>query len=420
MLASQHQRVAVSSGHKCGKSFSAAMLALWWFVTRPRANVILTAPSYKQVNGILWKEVKRLYADLAIPLNGVECRKTVTSGIEREDGSLIWGFTSGTDAQNIAGYSGRLLYIGDESAAISDEVMQVLDTVPNGKVFCISNPVYPTGEFHRYFHEETTWKTASLSSEDAALYNHCIDGEYIYPDLANQSWVDACKQNYGEDSWFYRVRVQGKFPLNTTDSVFNVQCINAAMNRDSSWRTVKTSTVNIGVDVARYGDDLTCITVVIGNEQVHLETMRKSSNTEVAEKVFQLVRRYASEGSYDTIRVKVDCSNGGGVYDILDEKVCAFEHLKRKVDMCSVMYQHKSSDPRFKLKRDELIWKCSEWMSTAKLIQSKELKRDCMHIKYKCVEKNMISVSSKDEIRKLTGKSIDFLDALALAVYDLD
>jgi hypothetical protein len=192
------------------------------------------------------------------------------------------------------------------------------------------------------------------------------------------------------------------------------------MNRDSSWRNVKTSTVNIGVDVARYGDDLTCITVVIGNEQVHLETMRKSSNTEVAEKVFQLVRRYASEGAYDIIRVKVDCSNGGGVYDILDEKVCAFEHLKRKVDMCSVMYQHKSSEPRFKLKRDELIWKCSEWMSTAKLIQSKELKRDCMHIKYKCVEKNMISVSSKDEIRKLTGKSIDFLDALALAVYDID
>src|SRR4051794_5852856 len=50
-------RVAIRSGHKIGKSTAFAILALWWVATRPRARVVLTAASYRQVEGILWKEI---------------------------------------------------------------------------------------------------------------------------------------------------------------------------------------------------------------------------------------------------------------------------------------------------------------------------------------------------------------------------
>lgn len=43
-------RVAVRSGHKCGKSMSLVGLSLWWICTRPRGKVAMTAPSADQVS----------------------------------------------------------------------------------------------------------------------------------------------------------------------------------------------------------------------------------------------------------------------------------------------------------------------------------------------------------------------------------
>lgn len=48
-----HPRVAVRSGHKCGKSMSCAGLALWWICTRLRGKVVMTAPSADQVEDVL-------------------------------------------------------------------------------------------------------------------------------------------------------------------------------------------------------------------------------------------------------------------------------------------------------------------------------------------------------------------------------
>src|ERR1051325_3357974 len=57
----EHPRVAVRSGHKCGKTTSAAAIALWWLSTRSRATVVLTSSGGRQVSEILWPEVRRLY-----------------------------------------------------------------------------------------------------------------------------------------------------------------------------------------------------------------------------------------------------------------------------------------------------------------------------------------------------------------------
>ena len=54
-------RIAVRSGHKCGKSMVVAILALWWATTRRRARVVMTAPSARQIRSILWREIQMLY-----------------------------------------------------------------------------------------------------------------------------------------------------------------------------------------------------------------------------------------------------------------------------------------------------------------------------------------------------------------------
>ena len=54
----EHDRIAVRSGNGPGKTWTAAKLGLWFFVTRPKSIVVTTAPTWQQVQRILWKEIR--------------------------------------------------------------------------------------------------------------------------------------------------------------------------------------------------------------------------------------------------------------------------------------------------------------------------------------------------------------------------
>jgi phage terminase large subunit len=49
---------SVKSGHRIGKSTVAAALALWFYATFFEARVVVTAPTSRQVEGILWRELR--------------------------------------------------------------------------------------------------------------------------------------------------------------------------------------------------------------------------------------------------------------------------------------------------------------------------------------------------------------------------
>src|SRR5439155_16514090 len=55
-----HRRVAVRSAQDVGKSRIASRLACWWIDTHPvgDAFVVTTAPSFKQVQAVLWREMR--------------------------------------------------------------------------------------------------------------------------------------------------------------------------------------------------------------------------------------------------------------------------------------------------------------------------------------------------------------------------
>src|SRR5215831_7226662 len=57
-----HDRVAVCSGHKVSKSHSAAGIALWFYCSFKDARVVLTSTTARQVDQILWRELRMLRA----------------------------------------------------------------------------------------------------------------------------------------------------------------------------------------------------------------------------------------------------------------------------------------------------------------------------------------------------------------------
>lgn len=88
-----HKRTTVAAAHSVGKSAIASVLACWWIAVHPpgEAIVITTAPTYRQVNAILWEEMRkhhRVAEERGFPLPG----KITGSDVWKLDNGQIVGF----------------------------------------------------------------------------------------------------------------------------------------------------------------------------------------------------------------------------------------------------------------------------------------------------------------------------------------
>ena len=54
----RYPRTAVKACHASGKTFTAAEVVLWWITCRPEAVAVTTAPTWTQVERLLWGEIR--------------------------------------------------------------------------------------------------------------------------------------------------------------------------------------------------------------------------------------------------------------------------------------------------------------------------------------------------------------------------
>ncbi len=93
--------MAVKSGNGLGKGFSAAVAILWFLVCHEPAVVLSTAPIFRQVRHVLWREVHRLYLKGKYSLGGklLETRLEMDGerfalGLSADSGDEFQGFHS--------------------------------------------------------------------------------------------------------------------------------------------------------------------------------------------------------------------------------------------------------------------------------------------------------------------------------------
>src|SRR3972149_805832 len=65
-----YPKTTVRSGQGIGKTFIASLIFLWFILTHKNSVVITTAPSFRQVEEILWREIHRQYNNAQVPLGG--------------------------------------------------------------------------------------------------------------------------------------------------------------------------------------------------------------------------------------------------------------------------------------------------------------------------------------------------------------
>ena len=163
----RYTRTAVKACHGIGKTFTLAVVTLWWLARYPDGIVLTTSPTQRQVRTQLWFEIHRLARSAQVPYPKI---KTTELKFRGENNYAI-GFSTDRGA-NFQGYHGNhVLIIADEAPGLEAGVFDAIaGTMAGGKVHIVmaGNPTVPAGAFYDAFTKDRgLWNCFSLSAFDS-------------------------------------------------------------------------------------------------------------------------------------------------------------------------------------------------------------------------------------------------------------
>jgi hypothetical protein len=402
-----HDRVAVKSGHSCGKDFLGPRLGLWYWITHFPAIVITTGPTDRQVQQIVWGELRTAIRKSKFPIGGNLMPAASRLSDPEEPKHYMLGFTA-NDPSAFQGYHEKnVLVIVTEAQGINPLMwpgIESLMTAPNAKLLLLGNAIYePGSEFYEVFTRKADhYACITLDSEKSS---HC-SAERI------QEW----KEIYGEDSPYYLARVKGIFPTDASDGLIPLGWITRAQERfqasdaarqSRDWHEDPEPLIRtLGVDVARYGTDHTIFYEGRGNRFTCAIDRRGQNLMETAGSIAGFI-----SGGIPAPHVRVDDTGlGGGVTDRLQEqgfRVTAMNFGGKAQD--DLHFANAKTEGYFNLR--ERFRTGTIEIDPADVV----LVRDLSVIKMKQLSNGQDKIEDKSEQRRKLGYSPDRADALMLA-----
>lgn len=432
-------RVAVSSGHKCGKSTVAAGVALWYFCSYGDARVVMTSTTSRQVDQILWRELRMLRARSGRCL---ECKREDPEGlriprpcphstlIEGEQGELartglkssdfreIVGFTA-REAEAVAGISGRhLLYIIDEASGVADEIYEAIEGNRAGgaRLLMLSNPTRNAGEFHAAFtSKQKYYRTLRMSSEETP---NVVSGSIEIPGLATREWIEEKRQEWGEDSPLYRVRVKGEHVTHETGRIFSVHLIEQAEQRWSD--TAEAGRLFIGVDPAGESGkgDESMFAPRRGMKLLGLHARRGLNAEQHVSAILRLIAELRLPREMPVVVIDREGAIGIPLYRLL------MDHLDKHPDHFELVGVRASERAHrqpylYDRMRDELAANLEAWFRDGgAIVEDVRLAAELHALEWIEQVNGRLKLTPKDKLRKELGRSPDRYDALALSVWE--
>ncbi len=389
-----NRRTAAPAGHSVGKSFVAAGLTLWYLVTRPGAKVVTTAPTWRQVEEVLWREIARSHATALFPIGGK------LSGTQLELGPN-W-FAMGLSTDDSTRFQGihapYVMVVLDEATGVAHEIWDAAESIavgPHDRFVAIGNPTDPTSRFKAVC-ESGKWNVVEINAED---HPNVVEGRMVVPGGPTREWIAEREADYGgRDSNLYRARVLGRWPEQGDDALISMRDVEAAVAR---WTPPIGRAIASGTDVARFGSDETVLIAIHQGGVVAPAVVRTGQDTMATAGLIRFLG--ARLNAID------DTGVGGGVTDRLRE-------LKDAV--VPVNFGESAQEPeRFVNRRTELWWNLREALREGRLALPSDARTtaDLTNVRYGMDSAGRVKLEPKDAIKKRLGRSPDRGDALALA-----
>jgi phage terminase large subunit len=436
-------QVTVRSGHGVGKTFVAACAALWWLYSFRPSLVLTTAPTARQVEALLWGEIRRLKRRARRALPG---RCLATRLVVSEDQEAV-GLSTNEPERFAGWHREHLLAIVDEASGVGEAIYETLLGVLTGRhnhLLLIGNPTQPSGTFYES-HRREGWEKIKIAAMDSPNFSIADCGTLWvpqsaipYPCLVTPAWVAARRADWGEASLAYRVRVLAEFPAAAHDALIELAWVEAAEAAGARRAALDASPAKatpadgidsvapsvgrfaaprlapracFGIDVARFGE---CETVVAIRRGARLEALAAWSGSDLMAtcgRVIDLIRAHGPE------RVVIDpVGLGAGLLDRLRER--QREGGLPPLKLVEENGAARSSDPeQFVNRRAELYHGLRERYRVGEIAHAQSFPRlvgQLTALRYRFTSRGQWRIESKEELRARGLPSPDQADAVAL------
>jgi hypothetical protein len=411
----------VRSCHAAGKSYIAACIALWYVSAHPASIVVTTAPTWRQVKDILWRNISTRYAQAKIPLGGDAPNMT---GWQVSTNWYAIGVSS-KDPDKVQGYhadSGHLLVICDEAAGIDEAIFEGIENVLTGekcRKLEIGNPTSNAGTFRDNHKPSSNAHRIKISAFDTPNFTaNGIRNEddlveaikskrqliIVSDNLIGPTWVYERLKKWGPNNPTYKARVLAEFPnvgeknlipldrieaactderlekilglklyhpdiLQVGEAKFEqIEAENDRIRQEKLAEYIANQNTVRGVDVARFGGDSTAITPRWGKVIGRQIAYHKEDTMQTAGRIWPMITNLPTDlTAIDVIGV------GGGVVDRLRE-LQAEQQALGKHQWAQIVGVNVADKPTEKPeglpmmdyanKRAELYWKLANMFET--------------------------------------------------------
>ena len=391
-------QIAVASGHGIGKSALVAWIMLWALSTFEDTKGVVTANTETQLKTKTWAELAKWYWR-CINRHWFEFTATALFSKDPQHARtwridmVAWSERNTEAFAGLHNQGKRIVLIFDEASAVADLVWEVSEgalTDSGTEIVwcCFGNPTKVTGRFRECFGKyRHRWNTRQIDSRSVRITNK----------TQIQKWVE----DYGEDSDFVRVRVRGVFPSVSSNALLGPEEVDAAMKRSYGQDQIDHAATIVGVDVARQGDDSSCIARRRGQMIFPLRPLRIPDTALVGHQV----SLYCDENEADACFVDATGGYGAGVIDTMR----ATNH-----DAVEVYFNGRPLDNHYFNKRSEMYFEMAKWVKAGgALPNDRELAEEICATTYS-FQGDKFRLCEKDDVKEEIGRSPDRADAVAL------
>lgn len=392
-MADPNARVSVRSGISTGKTTSNAWLCHWLTDCFPHAKGAVTAPTMPQLRDALVAEVK-LWASrkLVSFLAKTTCTNEILNN-EAFGTFVVFKTASKEKPEALQGlHADHVMALVDEASGVDDAVFDPLRGATgrlSTRIAFTSNPTRATGRFHQ------TQTHSAYRERWTRLVFNSWDSPHSPKD-----YLEELKEEYGEHSDMYRVRVLGEFPSASPTQLIPTDLVNECMGRHLRKEQYSFAPVILGVDVAWEGDDRSCVYLRQGLYSRCLGVWHNIDNMTLA----GWVNDYWDQ--HDVDACFIDVGWGTGVIDRLRQ-------LGR--NPIPINFGGSPSEAQYANKRSEMWFKTRDWLLSGGAIEHDEdLKLDLTAPEYGPMDTGKKILERKKETKKRAGFSPDKGDALAL------
>lgn len=335
LFVGQHDRVAGKSGHGVGKSTTLAW-AGWLFLNLfPMSRVVATAPTFAQLNDVLWPEYGKWHQ--AMP-EFLKQQWTISGNhIRHVSAPKVWFAVSRTSNKpaNLQGFHGSDIMVqGDEASAIATDVFEVIEGIlsnadtegETAKLVLMGNPNFNAGEFFHAFNKNKKLYHRYTISGDPAIHKmldleevngaeHDMHGRVYYAPRVTPKYVENMAAKYGRGSGVFDVRVRGIFPRDQDMAVIPLTWAQRAAAKELPPFDKIAHPVTLVMDVARMGADETVLAAFREGHQVRMRAWAKTTTEQCVDHIHDEMAFWEGQG-IAIARVVIDEPGvGGGVVD---------------------------------------------------------------------------------------------------------